>query len=182
LEDERQLVAALRRGDREAFDAIYDRYRPRVFAFLARLSGDRILSEDLLQETFVRLARKASTLDDATRLRPWLFTVARNLYVDHRRRALLDFDRLRDLALWPSRPRRVEETPFDLTQASETEKKLETALLALPTKYREALLLVAVEGLEPSDAAEVLGVRPDALRQRLSRARSALRATLEDGS
>jgi RNA polymerase sigma-70 factor (ECF subfamily) len=182
LEDERQLVAALRRGDREAFDAIYDRYRPRVFAFLARLSGDRILSEDLLQETFVRLARNAHRLDDTTRLRPWLFTVARNLYVDHRRRALLDFDRLRDLALWPSRPRRVDETPFDLAQASETEKKLETALLGLPTKYREALLLIAVEGLEPSDAAAVLGIRPDALRQRLSRARSALRATLENDS
>ncbi|MBW2465255.1 MAG: sigma-70 family RNA polymerase sigma factor, partial [Deltaproteobacteria bacterium] len=97
MSDDTRLVAALRRGDREAFDAIYDRYRPRVFAFLGRLSGDRVLAEDLLQETFVRLARRAPDLDAATRLRPWLFTVARNLFLDHRRWVILDFDRLRDL-------------------------------------------------------------------------------------
>jgi RNA polymerase sigma-70 factor (ECF subfamily) len=180
LEDEPELVAALRRGDREAFDAIYDRHRPRVFAFLARLSGDRTLAEDLLQETFVRLAQKASDLDPATRPLPWLFTVARNLYVDHRRRVILDFDRLRDLALWPSRPRRVEVTPFDLTQASETERRLEAALLGLPTKYREAVLLVGVHGLSPNEAATVLAIRPEALRQRLSRGRARLHDMLEE--
>jgi len=180
LDDEPELVAALRRGDRGAFDAIYDRYRPRVFAFLARLTGDRILAEDLLQETFVRLAKRARSLDPETRLRPWLFTVARNLFIDHRRRVLLDFDRLRDLALWPSRARRVEDTPFDLTQASETERRIEAALLSLPTKYREALLLVGVEGLTPNEAAGVLDVRPEALRQRLSRARGLLRDMLEE--
>ncbi len=180
MDDEQQLVAALLRGEREAFDAIYDHYRPRVFAFLARLSGDRVLAEDLLQETFVRLARNAKSLGGDFRPRPWLFTVARNLFVDHRRRALVDFDRLRDLALWPSRPRRVEDTPFDLAQATETERRLEAALLCLPTPHREALLLVAVEGLEPTEAAAVLGIRPEALRKRLSRARSALRAILEN--
>jgi RNA polymerase sigma-70 factor (ECF subfamily) len=180
LDDELQLVAALSRGDREAFDAIYDRYRPRVFAFLARLSGDRILSEDLLQETFVRLARNARGLDASTSLRPWLFTVARNLFLDHRRRVLLDFDRLRDLALWPSRPRLVEETPFDLAGANETQRRVERALASLPTKYREAVLLVAVEELTPNEAADVLGVRPEALRQRLSRGRALLREMLEE--
>lgn len=180
MEDEPELVAALRRGDREAFDAIYDRHRPRVFAFAARLSGDRALAEDLLQETFVRLAKKAAELDPGTRLKPWLFTVARNLYLDHRRRVLLDFDRLRDLALWPSRPRRVDETPFDLAEASETEKRVEAALLSLPAKYREVVLLVAVEGLTPNEAADVLGIRPEALRQRLARGRARLRDMLEE--
>jgi RNA polymerase sigma-70 factor (ECF subfamily) len=180
LSDEAELVAALRRGDREAFDAIYDRHRPRVFAFLARLSRDRILAEDLLQETFMRLARKARDLDPNTRLRPWLFTVARNLFMDHRRRVLLDFDRLRDLALWPGRPKRVTDTPFDLTEASETERRIEAALLAVPTKYREVLLLVAVEGLSTNEAAGVLDVRPDALRQRLSRGRALMRDMLEE--
>ncbi len=177
--DEAQLVAGLRRGDREAFDAIYDRHRHRVFAFLGRLSGDRALAEDLLQETFVRLARNAPDLAPATRLRPWLFTVARNLFLDHRRWVVLDFDRLRDLALWPSRPRHVDETPFDLTEATETEQRIEAALLDLPTKYREAVLLVGIEGLTPNEAAAIVGIRPDALRQRLSRGRALLRDRLE---
>ncbi|MBW2462716.1 MAG: hypothetical protein JRH11_13785, partial [Deltaproteobacteria bacterium] len=100
-------------------------------------------------------------------------------FFDHRRWVILDFDRLRDLALWPSRPRRVDETPFDLTEASETERHIEAALLDLPTKYREAVILVGIEGLTPNEAAAVVGVRPDALRQRLSRGRALLRDRLE---
>ena len=124
-------MAALRRGDHGAFDAVYDRYRPRVFAFLARLGGDRVQAEDLMQETFVRLATRARELSEDTRLRRYLFTVARNLYIDERRRARLDIDRLRELRLWPSRRRQVEETPFDLSAASETIRRLEAALLGL---------------------------------------------------
>ncbi len=180
--DEPELVAALRRGDREAFDAIYDRHRPRVFGFLARLSGDRLLAEDLMQETFVRLATRARDLEAGTRLSPWLFTVARNLWVDHRRRAFIDFDRLRDLSLWPSRPRAVAETPFDTTALSETRARLERALLGLPTKYREALLLCAVEGFTPAEAAAMIGVAPDTLRQRLARGRRMVRDALETES
>lgn len=179
MADEKQLVDALRRGDREAFDAVYDRYRPRVFAFLGRLCGDRALAEDLLQETFVRLARRSRDLAPETHLRPWLFTVARNLYVDHRRWALLDFDRLRNLALWPSRAQHSLATPFDLANATQAERRIEAALLGLPTKYREAVLLIAVEGLTPTEAAGVLGTTPEALRQRLSRGRALLRDRLE---
>ena len=108
-DEDAALLAALRLGERAAFDALYDAWRPRVFAFLARLSGDRLLAEDLMQETFLKLARHGRDLPPGTHLRRWLFTVARNLFIDQRRRALLDVDRLRELRLWPSRPRRVED-------------------------------------------------------------------------
>jgi RNA polymerase sigma-70 factor (ECF subfamily) len=179
-DEERELVAALRRGDRNAFDVVYDRYRPRVFAFLARLGGNRAQAEDLLQETFMRLATTARQLPEETNLHAYLFTVARNLFIDQRRRALLDIDRIRDLALWPSRPRWVEETPFDLSEVSQTIVRLENALCRLPTKYREAVLLCSVEGFTPAEAAQVLGDHPDALRQRLSRGRRMLRDALEE--
>ena len=64
--------------------------------------------------------------------------------------------------------------PFEQASASETEKRLERALASLPVAYREVLLLVAVERLEPGEAARVLDLKPDALRQRLARARSML--------
>jgi RNA polymerase sigma-70 factor, ECF subfamily len=56
---------------------------------------------------------------------------------------------------------------------------METAIGALPVAYREALLLVLVEGLRPAEAAGVCGISPEAMRQRLSRARTAQAATLE---
>ena len=108
-----------------------------------------------------------------------MFTVARHLFVDQRRRALLDFDRIRDLRLWPSRPRRYEPTPFDLSEASETARRVETALQSLPGPYREIVLLCAVEGLTPTQAARVVGGSSDAVRQRLARGRRMLRDALE---
>lgn len=65
----------------------YAACRPRVFGFLARLAGRKDLAEDLLQETFLRLAARGDGLAADTRLLPWLLTVARNLYVsDYRSR------------------------------------------------------------------------------------------------
>jgi RNA polymerase sigma-70 factor (ECF subfamily) len=175
---ERALVGRLREGDRRAFDAIYDAHRARVFGFLLRLSGRRDVAEDLLQETFLRLAKHAARLDPDTRIRPWLFTVARNAFVSHRRAAMLDLSRLGELALWP-RTEAAADTPLDVAEATEKERALEAALQNMPLKYREAILCVAVEGLSPSEAAEVLGLAPDALRQRLSRARAMIREHLE---
>lgn len=176
---ERALVDGLRRGDPAAFDVAFERFRPRIFSFLARLGDDRALAEDLTQETFLRLASHAQSLTPDTKLRAWLFTVARNLQRDHRRRRLLDLDRLESLSLWPER-RLPPSSPLDLTEADETRRRLEHALSRVPEPMREALLLVVVEGLSNDEAAEVLGLRSDALRQRVSRARALLREALED--
>ena len=123
----------------------------------------------------MRLAKHARTLAEDTVLGAWLFTVARNLWRSHRRWRLLDAERLREVGLWPSAS---SVTPLALSEATETERRLEAALLALPEMYREVLLLVAVERLEPQRAAEVLGLRADAVRQRLLRARAMLSQAL----
>ena len=175
-ETERELVAALRDGSADAFDRIYEAWRPRVFSFLIRLSKERGLAEEILQETFVRLAKRAGDLREDTRLGPWLFTVARNLWVSHLRIVMLDAERLDRLSLEGVAP---VPTPFDRAAANDTQARLERALAELPEAQREVLLLVGVEGLEPSEAAAVVGIAPEALRQRLSRARSALRKALE---
>jgi len=176
---ERQLVARLRAGNTGAFDEVYDAYRPRVFAFLLRMSRNRTLAEDLLDETWLRLVRHAPRLLDDTRLGPWLFTVARNLYWSHRRDSLVEETFASELlTLWPSPA--PWPSPFDLAAAGELERRVERALSTLSPQYREVLLLVGHEGLTPTDAAVVCGISPEALRQRLSRARAALAAKLPE--
>jgi RNA polymerase sigma-70 factor (ECF subfamily) len=180
-EDERRLVARLRAGEIAVFDAVYERWRARIFAFLVRLTRDRATSEDLLQETFLRLARAARRLAEDTRVGAFLFTVARNLAVSHRRWALLDLSRLRELALWSAaRGGRDPLSPFERCAASETERRLERAVAALAPRYREVVLLVLVEEMAPAEAALVLGIDSAALRQRLARARAMMRAALEE--
>lgn len=177
-ETEKALVAELRAGGTEAFDRVYDAYRSRVFAFLVRMSGRRELAEDLSQEVWLRLAKKAGELRADTRLRSWLFAVARNLVVSHLRWRALNDRALDRMLFGPSRGEVT--TPAQVAEGQETAARLEEAVRGLPLAYREVVLLVAVERLSPAEAAEVLDLEPDAVRQRLSRARGMLSRALAE--
>jgi RNA polymerase sigma-70 factor (ECF subfamily) len=170
--DDSMLIDELRRGEPSAFNQLYQRFRPRLYTFLLRLCQRTELAEDLLQETWMRVAANARALAPGSQLERWLFTVARNTFRSHRRWALLDATRLWELAREP-KPNIVP-SPLLALAANELQREAERALAGLPVKYREALLLVAVEQLEPLEASRVLGIRPDALRQRLSRGRAML--------
>jgi RNA polymerase sigma-70 factor, ECF subfamily len=176
---ERELVSRLRAGDADAFDAVYAEYNTRLFAFLARLSRNRATADDLLEETWLRLVSHAERLREDTQLGAWLFTVARNLYVSYCRSRMLEDVHAPDLiGLWPSG---CPSSPFEETAGHELGVRLEAALAELPLQYREALLLVAIEGLTPSEAAQVCGVSGEAMRQRLSRGRAMLAERLRRG-
>src|SRR5436853_7813009 len=109
-------------------------------------------------------------------LGPWLFTVARNLYLSHCRSRAREHSYTADLILlWPGG---LPQSPFDLASLNELEERLEAAIASLPPMYREVLLLVGVEQLRPVDAARVCGISPESLRQRLSRARGLISRVL----
>ena len=162
--DNAQIVGGLRSGDAAAFSQAWAAFRPRIYGFLLRMSRRPEVADDLLQETFVKLARAAPKLAPDTRLDAWLFTVARNAYRSHRRWEVLDLSRFVATEADAG-------APSGASARLEVEV-LERALLALPEAERELLLLVAVEGLEPDAVADMLRLRPDALRKRLSRARA----------
>jgi RNA polymerase sigma-70 factor (ECF subfamily) len=175
---ELRLVARLKAGDASAFDAVYEAFRPRLFSFLVRLSRRRDVAEDLLEEAWLRLVTRANTLADDTSLGAWLFTVARNLHASWCRHRAVDAERVSELTpSWPAPA--PGETPFESAARSETERRLEVALARLPQRDREALLLVAVEGLTPGEAAWSLGLPPETLRKRLQRARERLAVEMD---
>jgi RNA polymerase sigma factor (sigma-70 family) len=171
------VVARLRQADGDAFDEVYAAFNARLFNFLARLCRRRDVAEDLLEETWLRVVGSAPRLRPDTRLAPWLFTIARNLYVSYCRSRMLDYDMMAGLSLWPAPP--PAPTPFEAASASELQKRVEVALATLPGTYREVLLLVALEGMTPAEAAVVCGVSQETMRQRLSRARAMLAKRLE---
>lgn len=177
-DSELALVARLRAGDPAAFDEVYEALNRRLFNFLARLSQRREVAEDLLEETWMRLVARAPALRPDTRLAPWLFTVARNLHASYCRSRQVELSHAASLiGLWPCTYPAF--SPFEALAGTEIERRIEAALATLPVAAREALLLVATEGLSPSEAADVCGISPEAMRQRLSRARSLLARRLE---
>ncbi len=172
------LLSRLQGGDTAAFDEMHAQLNGRLFSFLMRLSRRRDVAEDLLEETWLRLVVHAKRLRPDTRLAPWLFTVARNLYLSYQRSRLLEDSHAATLmGLWPSGTNRL--SPFEETATNETARRIESALASLPAASREVLLLVSVEGFRPAEAAEVCGISPEAFRQRLSRARALLARRLD---
>jgi RNA polymerase sigma-70 factor (ECF subfamily) len=178
-EEELALVGRVRAGDQAAFDAIYAAFNTRLYGFLARLARSRDVAEDLLEETWLRFVTHAGQLRADTRLAPWLFTVARNVHITWCRARATESRAVAAMELWP--PGISFESPFQEAAGSELERRIERALAGLPVEAREVLLLVGVEGLTPSEAAAVCGVSPEAMRQRLKRARALLARQLEDG-
>ena len=177
-ESELALVARLKARDTDAFDEVYAAYNARLFNFLARLTRRRDVAEDLVEETWLRVVSSATRLQHDTRLAPWLFTIARNLFASYCRSRALDYDAMSGPSLWPIQP--AEPSPFEAAAATELQQRVEVALATLPGIYREALLLVAQEGLTPAEAAGVCDISPEAMRQRLSRARAMLARRLDN--
>jgi RNA polymerase sigma-70 factor (ECF subfamily) len=172
-----RLVAGLRAGDETAFGAVYARFRAPLYGFLRRAVRRNDVAEDLFQETWLRLARAAPDLRPDTDLAAWLFTVARNRFRNHVRWARLDLSRW--VALCDDTVAVAAPGPEAVTAQTRMVKAVEAALARLPAKHREVLLLVAVEGLEQEQVAQVLGITYAALRQRLARARAALAARID---
>src|SRR5438034_11703046 len=112
--------------DVTAFDEIYDIFNHRLLSFLTRMAKNRSVAEDLLEETWLRLVSGGEDLHADTRLGPWLFTVARNLFLSHCRSRAREQAYTRDLiSLWHGEPSR---SPYDSTFLNEFQDRLEAAM------------------------------------------------------
>src|SRR5690606_23751021 len=158
------------------FDRTYAEMHPRILGFLLRLSGRRDTAEDLAQETWLKFAKAAPSLPAGANVPAYLFTIARNAFVSHRRWAMLDLSRLVMLGFETAA---AAVAPDEEHERARSIQLLEAALAALPVASREVLLLVGVEGLPQEEVAEILGISYDALRKRLSRARAELLSRMQ---
>lgn len=126
---------------------------------------------DLLEETWLRFVSSRATLHPDTRLAPWLFTIARNLFISYCRSRGREQSYTSDVLLWPDEK---PPSPLQTAISNELQSGVEAALAALPTNYREALLLVGIERTRPNrsgrglpdrarrfPAAPQAGARPD---------------------
>lgn len=169
---DRDLMLAVRAGDLAALDTLFARHHLRLYGFLARLTGDRAMAEDLVQEVFLRVLRARARYHGDGSFMAWLFRIARNLAAGHRasRRDTLSLEDAGDAGA-------VELDPIGAMDTAEDLARLERALVALAPQHREVLLLRGVEDLSHREVGEVLGCTEGAARVRVHRALTALRHT-----
>ena len=158
--------------DEDTFRAFYERTARGVWAYLARVTGDRQLAEDLMQETFYRFLRANATHDTEAHRRNSLYRIATNLARDARRRSsnrpasVLAGD---DIESVPSGSR---------PGAADRIADLTSAMSHLHPRERAMLWLAYAEGASHSEIASVLGLSPGSLKTLLFRARRRLAALL----
>jgi RNA polymerase sigma-70 factor (ECF subfamily) len=158
--------------DEETFRALYERTARGLWGYLVRMTGDRQLADDLLQETFYRFLRASAQHESEAHRRNSLYRIATNLARDARRR---NHDRLRSSLAGPA----VERIPSssDGPAAAERQTDLTRAMGHLKPRERAMLWLAYAEGVSHRDIADVLGLRTASLKPMLFRARRKL-ATL----
>jgi len=178
-EPDAQIVAASR-SEPARFEELFDRHFPAIHRYLARRVGSQ-LADDLAAETFVQAFRIRARYDlSRPDARPWLLGIATNLLRHHlrdeRRRLLAQARTGWGQATAPDEAERVAER-VDSRAAG---PRIALALASLPSRDRDALLLVAWAGLSYREAAESLGIPVGTVRSRVNRARRRVRELVGD--
>ena len=174
-------VARFRSGDRAALGSILPVYQFRLYRFLLRMVRDPATAEDLFQQTWVRVMEKISSYDTRHRFDAWLFSVARNLAIDHlRRKPGFSLDAAEEDGQAPID--RLEGSGADpLEQVLEFERGtiLAAAMEELPAIHREVLTLRFEEDMKLDEIAIVAGIPLSTVKSRLHRATDGLRRLVE---
>lgn len=199
IADDVALVRAVATGSQDALAALYDRHASAVHSAASRLTADRQIAEEVVQETFLALWNRAELFDPATgSLAAWLHTIARNRTVD-RLRAGARRPRLVSAALTggPDEPEAValdrlaingtviggadrDHGPEDEVVHTELRATLRAALVTMPDVERTVIVLAYTDGLTQTEIAERLGWPLGTVKTRTRRALLHMRALLAE--
>jgi RNA polymerase sigma factor (sigma-70 family) len=166
------IVVRCQLGERPAFDELIQRWHEPLWKYARRLTGNDEAAKEVVQDVWLRVLRGISRLRDGSKLRAWLFGIARRILMDRLRAQY-------------AAPAASDVDPADIP-AGETDDRLEDDLAVmqqelarLPVTEREVLTLFYLRELSLDDVADVLGVPVGTVKSRLFRARRLLRRELE---
>src|ERR1700756_3908042 len=162
-----ELMARVRSGIGEVLGLLFERYQAPLFNFYLKLTGDRTVSEDLVQEVFFRILKYRQTYRTETPFRAWMYQIARNARVDllRKRRPETEFE--------PEMAPAV--VPVDTAQQSQEALLLHSALMQISEDKREVLVLSRFQDLKYEEIAQLMGCEVATVKTRVHRALQELR-------
>ena len=188
--EDASLVERARKGDMQAFGSLVAKYQERVLNVVHRLCGRRAEAEELAQETFLKALERIGQFRGSSGFYTWLFRIAVNLTVSHRRRAgRIGFRSLTgpeeadgSLAdsLTSGLAERREAGPAAMAEGAELRRRVCRALEELDDEFRLVVVLRDIEEMDYGQIARVLELPPGTVKSRLHRARSLLKDKLAD--
>lgn len=183
LSEDAVLVARARRHDAAAAAALVLRYQDRVYNAMCRMCRNPDDALDLTQSAFVKALQNLPRFEGRSGFYTWLFRIAMNLAISHRRRErrpTLSLSHPDETDAGPPQPHSaLESDPASITERDELHRRLERALAELDEEFRAAVILKDVEELDYATIAEILDVPVGTVKSRIHRGRMLLRQALE---
>ncbi|MGB6192244.1 MAG: sigma-70 family RNA polymerase sigma factor [Terracidiphilus sp.] len=179
------VAEGLKRQKAGLLDELIVRYQHRLLRYLLFLTGNREMAEDLFQEVWMRVLTRGGQFNGKARFETWLFTIARNLVIDHKRkRTMASLDELFDVGNDDDRPITFEvadnhPSPLDHFSTIQDRAQIAEALLQLDTLYREVLVLRFHEEMTLEEIAKVTEAPLSTVKSRLYRGLAAIKPRLE---
>jgi RNA polymerase sigma-70 factor (ECF subfamily) len=176
-----EIAQGLKRQDAGLLDQLIVRYQHRLLRYLLYLTSNREQAEDLFQEVWMRVLVRGGQFNGKSRFDTWLFTIARNLVIDLRRkRTMSSLEEMFETAGEDDRPMGVEiandgPSPFDQCSSSEDRDRLARALLKMEPLHREVLVLRFYEDLSLEEIAKVTSAPLSTIKSRLYRGLSSMK-------
>lgn len=171
-----RIAKGLKRRDPELLDQLIVQHQRRLLHYLLYLTGNRETASDLFQETWIRVLTRGAQFNGSSRFETWLFTIARNLVIDLRRkRTMTSLE-----GLWEDEDYTVavpahDPSPFESYASEENRRRVAGALLSLAPLHREVLVLRFHEELSLEEIAQITRAPLSTVKSRLYRGLAALR-------
>ena len=170
------LLQAARAGDPTALEELLLRHSGQIFRFGLRMCGDREDAREVLQDSMLAVARSVRTFRGESSLSTWLYSIARSFCIKRRRKSkFLKEQHSLDSDVTVSDLRDSRPAPDDAAASAEVSRAIQDALGEMDPAHREVLVLRDMEGLTAAEVANILGIRVEAVKSRLHRARASLR-------
>jgi RNA polymerase sigma-70 factor (ECF subfamily) len=178
------VTQGLRHRDPDLLGRLIEQYQYRLFRYLLYLTRSRDRAEDLFQETWVRVLERGHQYDGKSKFESWLFTIARNLTIDHWRRnkSVAELEELSDATDADARaPLALQHalSASDFVWRGEENERIQSALGMLPAAQREILLLRFQEEFSLEEIAKLAAAPLSTVKSRLYRGLNHLRELLE---
>ncbi|MBL9014668.1 MAG: RNA polymerase sigma factor [Myxococcales bacterium] len=166
------LMTSYCAGDASAFRALHTLVAPRVLAYLVKMTRDRVLAADLAQQTFMKIHRARHHYIAGADPLPWIMSIAHHTFIDEVRKR---GSSVVVLSSTPSLPEpATEHAPVDRARVDAAL----AALAELPSRQRQAVVLITLEGHSAAEAAQIAGTTAGTMRVRAHRGCEALRTAL----
>ncbi|MGA2984137.1 MAG: sigma-70 family RNA polymerase sigma factor, partial [Terriglobia bacterium] len=176
---EAQLIARAQRGEEEAFAALFEAHKRRVYSLCLRMTGNTAEAEDLTQEAFLQLFRKISTFRGESAFSTWLHRLAVNVVLMHLRKKGLQQISLDEMDTSQDEPVKRDYGSDDRRLTGSIDRiGLQKAIADLPPGYRAVFVLHDVEGYEHNEIAEIMKCSVGNSKSQLHKARMKLRERL----